>query len=353
MPPTINVHTHYQPRTVLDIVRPYGIEMTTRDGGWYFRSGELEYRVPGTPDQFWGDGVHQQIPFMDENGIDVHVLQPSAMIFSYHLSAEVNHEFSRAFNDETSRHIAPHRDRFWGSAQLPMQDLDLAAQVDLAAQELMRAVRELGLKSCSVGYALSGGRTLSDPECDAFLTTVEELDVPILLHPVALGQDLDLPAAGGEWLMTHQADWAWGYLFVETLAVVGLIFSGTLGRHPNLRVMIPHGGGMIPFQIGRLDYHSRVYGTPNRLAEQGLSTDIFGYLRQLFFDTVVHDPRSLRLLINVIGEDNVVLGSNYPGWDNAPIWETIRTLDGVSDGGKDKILGANAAERLFHAEALG
>jgi aminocarboxymuconate-semialdehyde decarboxylase len=341
MPPVINVHTHYQPRSVLEIVRPYGIEMTTRNGDWYFRTGDVEYTVPGTPDRFWGEGVHQQIPFMDENGIDVHVLQPSPMVFSYHLEPKVNQEFSRAFNDETAKHIAAHPDRFWGSAQLPMQD------PDLAAEELTRAVQELGLRSCSIGYALGGGRTLTDPAYAGFISTAEELDVPILLHPVALGQDLDLPAARGEWLMDHQVDWAWGYLFTETVAVVGLIFSGTLGRHPNLRVMIPHGGGMIPYQIGRLDYHAKVYGAVDRLAEQGLSGDVHSYLRQLYFDTVVHRPASLRLLIDVMGEDNVVLGSNYPGWDNAPIWETIRTLPDLSDEAKAKILGGNAADHLF------
>ena len=341
--PVINVHTHYQPRSVLEIVRPYGIEMTTRNGNWYFRSGDVEYTVPGTPERFWGDGLHEQIPFMDEHGIDVHVLQPSPMIFSYHLDAKVNQTFSRAFNDETATHIAAHPDRFWGSAQLPMQD------PDLAAEEITRAVRDLGLKSCSMGYALGGGRTLSDPAYDDFLSTVEELGVPILRHPVALGQDLDLRAAGGEWLMDHQVDWAWGYLFTETVAVVGLIFSGTLGRHPDLRVMIPHGGGMIPYQIGRLDHHARVYGAVDRLAEQGLSSDLHGYLRQLYFDTVVHEPASLRLLIDVMGDDNVVLGSNYPGWDDAPIWQTIRTLPGLSEASKAKILGGNAAQHLFKA----
>jgi aminocarboxymuconate-semialdehyde decarboxylase len=347
MPPVINVHTHYQPRSVLEIVRPYGIEMTTRDGGWYFRSGDVEYTVPGTPERFWGDGLHAQIPFMDEHGIDVHVLQPSPMIFSYHLEAKVNQEFSRAFNDETARHIAEHPGRFWGAAQLPMQD------PDMAAEELTRAVRELGLNCCSMGYALGGGRTLTDPAYDAFLSTVEELDVPILLHPVALGQDLDLKAANGTWLRDHQADWAWGYLLTETVAVVGLIFSGALGRHPNLRVMIPHGGGMVPYQIGRLDHHARVYGAVDRLTEAGLSGDVHGYLRHLYFDTVVHEPASLQLLVDVMGEDNVVLGSNYPGWDDAPIWETIRTLPGLSETARDKVLGVNAAERLFRVPVAG
>jgi hypothetical protein len=111
----------------------------------------------------------------------------------------VNDEFSRGFNDETARHIAPHRDRFWGSAQLPMQDLDLAAA------ELTRAVRDLGLKSCSIGYALGGGRTLSDLSARTSSRRSRSSTSPILLHPVALGQDLDLPAAGGERLMRRSA----------------------------------------------------------------------------------------------------------------------------------------------------
>ncbi len=125
--------------------------------------------------------------------------------------------------------------------------------------------------------------------------------------------------------MKYQFDWAWGYLFVETAAMIGFIFSGALDRHPDLRVMIPHGGGMLPYQIGRLKHHVRVFaqgsgGTLQRSVDE--------YLPAFYLDTVVHDPRGLRLLIDVIGEDNVVLGSNYPGWDNAPIWEIIRSCRG-------------------------
>jgi aminocarboxymuconate-semialdehyde decarboxylase len=342
LPPVINVHTHYQPQSVLPIIEPYGIKMVTAgDGSWHFRSGDVEYNIPGTSEQFWGRGLGGQIPDMDAAGIDINVLQPSPMIFSYHLEPKVNREFSRAFNNETAKHISEHPDRFWGSAQLPMQDLEMAAA------ELERAVTELGLKSCSVGYVLGSDRTLADPECDEFLSVVERLNVPILLHPVALGQDMDLVAGGGNWLMKYQMDWAWGYIFTESAAVVGLILGGALDRHPDLRVMIPHGGGMIPYQIGRLDYHAKVFGRGHRHVGDQLAHDPTEYLKRFYFDTVVHAPRSLELLIDVMGEDNVVMGSNYPGWDNAPIWETIRALPNVSDRAKEKILGENAAERLF------
>ncbi|HET9103913.1 MAG TPA: amidohydrolase family protein [Solirubrobacteraceae bacterium] len=342
MPPVINVHTHYQPASVLPIIEPYGISMTTGpDGGWHFRSGDVEYNIPTTPDKFWGSGLGGQIPEMDAAGVDINVLQPSPMIFSYHLEAPVNREFSRAFNDETAAHIAEHPDRFWGSAQLPMQDLVMAAE------ELERAVAQLGLKACSLGYVLGPDRTLADPECDEFLSAVEQLDVPILLHPVALGQDMDLRAGGGEWLLKYQLDWAWGYLFSETAAVIGFIFSGALDRHPDLRIMVPHGGGMIPYQFGRMEHQARVFGAGHRDAGERLKRPPAEYLKRFWFDTVVHDPRALTLLIDVMGEDNVVLGSNYPGWDNAPIWETIRALPQVSDRAKAKILGENAAERLF------
>ena len=278
---------------------------------------------------------------MDENGIDVHVLQPSPMVFSYHLEAAVNNEFSRAFNDETARHVAEHPDRFWGSAQLPMQDLDLAAA------ELERAVRELGLRLVLAGLRHRAGPHAGRYRLRGVPRAAERLDVPILLHPVALGQDLDLRPRAAEWIMKHQIDWAWGYLFTESVAVIGLIFSGALDRHPSLRVMIPHGGGMIPYQVGRLAYHAEVYGRGDRFAGERLERAPTEYLSRMYFDTVVHEPASLKLLIDVIGEDNVVLGSNYPGWDNAPIWDPIRALPGVSDEAKEKVLGRNAAERLF------
>jgi predicted TIM-barrel fold metal-dependent hydrolase len=109
--------------------------------------------------------------------------------------------------------------------------------------------------------------------------------------------------------------------------------------------MVPHGGGMIPYQVGRLRYQGEVFGAKGGSIER----DPLEYLDRLFFDTVVHEPASLELLIEVMGPDNVVMGSNYPGWDNAPIWETIKSLD-LDDETKEKVLGRTAAERLFREE---
>ena len=277
---------------------------------------------------------------MDAAGVDVHVLSASPMIFSYHLPPDVATVFGRAFNDEVAGYIAQYPNRFWGSAQLPMQDLDAAAA------ELERAVGQLGFRSCTVGFVLGPERTLADIECDAFLSTAERLNVPILLHPVALGQDLDLAAGRGSWLLKYQMDWAWGYLFVETLAVVGFVLSGALDRHPNLRVMIPHGGGMLPFQRGRLDFQAKVFGAGGGVGHK-LDRPPSEYLSHFYFDTVLHEARALEFLIETVGIKNVVLGSNYPGWDNLPIWDMIRALPSLDDEAKDDILGRNAVERLF------
>ena len=88
------------------------------------------------------------------------------------------------------------------------------------------------MKSCSLGYVLGNDRTLAEPECDEFLLAVEELDVPILMHPVALGQDIDPRRRRRPVAAQVPGRLAWGYLFAETAAVVGLIFSGALDLHP-------------------------------------------------------------------------------------------------------------------------
>ncbi|MCW2995508.1 MAG: Aminocarboxymuconate-semialdehyde decarboxylase [Conexibacter sp.] len=333
----IDTHTHFQPRAVLDVVAPFGITMTERaDGRYLFRSGDLEYVIPGSPNAFWGDGLADRVAQMDAAGVDIQVLQPSPLVFNLHLPAAVNARFSRAFNEQTAALIAAFPERFWGSAHLPVQD------PVLAAAELEHAVTQLGFRSCTIDFVTGGGRTLAAPEYEPLLAAAQALDVPIQLHPVPLGQTMDLVAAGAPWLAEHQTDWAWGYLFGETVAVAGLILGGVLDRFPALRFSVPHGGGMIPYHLGRLERHAEIIG--------GVTRPIAEYLPSFFFDTVVHDPRALVFLIQMMGDQQVVLGTNHPGWDDFPGWDVVRGLPGISDEAKARILGQNAATRLFASQ---
>ena len=220
---------------------------------------------------------------------------------------------------------------------------------DAATLELERAVGELGLVSCSVGWSYGPTQTLGHPDYDGLLAKAVELDVPVMIHPVALGQSTDLISGGAEWLSEYDLDSLWGYIYVETAAIVGMIFSGALDRHPDLRLFVPHGGGMVPYHVGRVEQYAAL--SKQRAGPIRLQRSIPEYLEQFYFDTIVHDPRGMKLLIDVMGPDNVVLGTNWSGWDDAPLWELIRGLDGISDQTKAKILGLNATERLYRARA--
>jgi aminocarboxymuconate-semialdehyde decarboxylase len=346
MSPVVNAHTHYQPASIFESLADYGIELKHKsDGTTSISFGGHESTMPaaggwgsGANNRFWSKSVDRHLAEMDQHRIDVHVLQPSPRIFNYDLDPEINLAFARAYNDQLAEHIAAHPDRFWGSALLPMQDLDLAVE------ELRRAVRSLGMRACTCGYVLGPDLTLADPACAPFLAAVEELGVPLLVHPGGLENDLDVEAGRGLWMRKYHVDWSWGYLYTETAAVLGFIFGGALERHPKLRLMIPHGGGMIPYQVGRMSYQAAILPSEGKAP---LPREPEEYLSRFYFDTAVHDPRGLKLLIDVMGEDHVVLGTNYPGWDNAPVWDLIRDHPELSEQAKSKVLGDNAAQHLF------
>ena len=346
MPPVINVHTHFQPSGVEQALEPLGLTwLKNADGSFTFRAGKVEYRMPPTSKRnegFFGASLHTRLPVMDADGIDVHVLSASPMLFGYDLDVDTAVGVAHAFNDALAADIGRFPDRFWGAAQLPMQD------PQMATEELERAVRELGLRSASIGWSYGSERTLAHLDYDEFLAAAVELDVPLMIHPVALGQSMDVAAGGGAWLMSHEVDWGWGYLFVETAAIVGLIFGGALDRHPALRVMVPHGGGMIPYQVGRLEQMARFI--PRQAGREPLPRPIADYLKQFYFDSLVHDGRGLKLLIDVMGSDNVVLGTNLGGWDDFPVWDLIRSHPELDDATKAKVLGGNAADRLYRRQ---
>jgi aminocarboxymuconate-semialdehyde decarboxylase len=136
-------------------------------------------------------------------------------------------------------------------------------------------------------------------------------------------------------MMRFDLDLLLGFAFEETLAVATLIFGGVLHRHPNLDICVSHGGGASAFLIGRLRHVTMVRKWLPEWLQDEVAFD--GYYQRLWFDTLVHDSKSLRLLEAAAGHDRLVLGTNFAGWDQ-------RALVEVGDLGTD--ISANARRLL-------
>ena len=197
--------------------------------------------------------------------------------------------------------IQEYPDRLLGSATLPMQD------VDAACKELERSINDLGLSAVSTGTDYPFG--LDDPRLDDFYKTVIELDVPLFLHPSSTG------GAEGpdDWRMgRYDMSIMLGYAYEETLAVATLIIGGVLDRHPDLDICISHGGGAMPYLIERFSEMSEFRDwAPEGVKKNGFVNE----LKRLWFDAHVHGEKSQKMLFDLIGEDRLVYGTNFGGWD--------------------------------------
>ena len=255
----------------------------------------------------------RRLEWMDAQEIDVQVLSSWMDFSSYVLDPEDGVWLAGAFNELTQEAIAAHPDRFLAMAAVPLQ------APDLAAGELRRAVGELGMVAVEIGTRVLD-RELDDPGLTPFWSAAEELDALVLVHPI--------PASiGHERLQRYFFDNIVSNPAEETVAAAHLIFGGILERHPQLRVCLTHGGGFLPYQIGRQDrgFHGNV-----RDAASVLTRPPSSYLRRFFYDSVVHSTESLGFLVGRVGDDRVVLGSDYPFPMGDP--EPVATVRGASLG---------------------
>jgi aminocarboxymuconate-semialdehyde decarboxylase len=204
-----------------------------------------------------------------------------------------------------------------------------------AAAELRHAITKLGLVGVELATTVDG-LELDDPSLEPFWTAAEELKALLLVHPGASLAGRIASRYGLANLVGNPAE--------STIAIAHLIFGGVLERHPDLRLIIVHGGGFAPYQIGRWD---RGFSTGTRGAAEHLTRSPGEWLRTLYFDTVLHSPQSLRHLIDVVGIERVVLGSDYPYVMGEP--EPVRALDaveGLDDEARDLILHGNVSALL-------
>ncbi len=297
----VDVHTHFIPQFAVD-EGPDGAFGAREDDGWFVHP--QGFRYPLSP-EFLDPAA--KLAQMDRLGIHVSVLSSSPTLFFYDVAAGPAVEFARRSNDALAAIVAGH-ERLEGFATLPLQ------APEEAAVELRRAVEELGLHGAQIGTNC-GPTPLDAPELEPVLAAADALDVPLMLHPYYVG-----PKPGLEdFYLTNSV----GNPLDTCVAAVRLIHAGVFDRLERLRIILVHGGGFLPFQIGRFDHSYDVRPEPKVALHRRPSL----YLDRFWIDTITHADLPLEFLSSLIGKDHLVLGTDLPFdmADSAPL-ERIRRV---------------------------
>jgi aminocarboxymuconate-semialdehyde decarboxylase len=324
-----DVHTHFIPSGILDYFAsadgPDAVGVEEREGRDPLVVHSNGLRYPVFP--LFHDPA-AKLEQMDRDGIDRAVVSIVPTLFLYDLEPEDMARAHRIINDAAAAFAARGDGRLAAMAVVPLPD------PDAAVAELRRA-HELGLRGVEIGSSALGVM-LDDPALDPFWAAAAELGDPVMIHPYAMMLGEPEPALRGY----HLAN-AVGNPHETYGAASRLIVGGVLDRHPELRVLLVHGGGSFPYQLGRL---SHAYGAREDTSAVA-AHDPRDYLRNLLFDTVVFDERALAYLVGFAGDDQVLFGTDIP-FDMADLSGLEHVPRVASGDAAQRILGGNA-ERLF------
>ena len=322
----VDLHCHFIPPALIRRIELEGaahsISITDR-GTVSFAGRDATQALPeGMLD------LDERVAWMDAQEVGVQVLSAWMDFSAYVLDPKDGAWLARSLNELTAEAIEGRADRFRAMAAVPLQ------APEQAAEELRYALDELGMVAVEVATSVVD-RELDDASLDPFWRAAEELDALVLVHPYA--------SIGSERLSRYFLNNIVGNPAEETVAAAHLIYGGVLERHPRLRVCLTHGGGFLPYQIGRQD---RGFESMAGLTAVSLHSRPSDFLRRFYYDTVVHGPEALRFLAARVGADRVVLGSDYPFpmGDPEPV-ATVRKAR-LDDDAALAILGGNAIEAL-------
>ncbi|HUO45557.1 MAG TPA: amidohydrolase family protein [Acidimicrobiia bacterium] len=265
---------------------------------------------------------------MDRMGVDMQVVSISPYQIYTWAAPDLAEEVSRLSNDDLADAIAPHSDRFIGLGTVPVQDCGRAVA------ELERCLDQLAFKGVELTTNIEG-EDLSSPRLEPFWVRAEELGAVLFLHSAGFTHP--------ERLADHYFINILGHPIEGTLAAAHLIFGGVLERHPDLKVVMAHGGGYLAAYPGRIDHAYRARAD----VQDGLPRPPGDYLRRFYLDTVVFEPDQLGFLINRYGADHIVLGTDYPYDMGEPDpLALLAKVPGLGEGEVAAIRGGNAAALL-------
>lgn len=292
----IDVHAHFVPPAILDALRrrgsQLGISLVEKAPG--SSCCRFDYGLEVRPFFSGLLDLDRRFSEMERQRIQRQILSLWTDIFGYGMDARKGNAWHRIMNDSLAELCAAHPDRLsWmASGALP----DAAG----AARELERSVRQ-GAVGAIVAANIEG-TNLGEAVLDEYWASCEELDVPVFVHP-ALPQ---APPRTGKFGLNQIC----AYTMDTTLAVGSMIMSGTLDRFSRLRLLLAHGGGSLPYLIGRFD---RVHeAMDRRQTGNEAASRPSAYLHRFLYDSLLHEPEALRFLQTLVGTERILLGGDAP-----------------------------------------
>ena len=291
---TIDIHTHILPENIPNFKEKFGY------GGFV----SLDHHKPccakmmmddkffrEVDDNCWSDEA--RIKECDKLGVDVQVLSTVPVMFSYWAKDKDTLVVAEFLNDHIADIVKRNPKRFIGLGTVPMQN------PDLAIQELIRC-KEIGLRGIQIGSHINDWN-LDRAELFPIFQKCEELEMSIFVHPWDM--------MGKEKMEKYWLPWLVGMPAETSLAICSMIFGGVFERLPNLKVAFAHGGGSFPATIGRIEHGFNV--RPDLCAIDN-NVNPRDYLGNFYLDSLVHEPKMLEFIVDMMGEDKICLGTDYP-----------------------------------------
>lgn len=321
----VDFHNHFYPPAYLEAVRSgQSVLEVTQDS-----EGNLVLHYPG--DYNVVVRGHRDIEFrqqvLDRFGIDLQVLTFTSP-GTHGETPDRALALARLVNDSLATIVRARRDRFAALATLPLND------TAAAVEELERAVKELGFRGAMV-FSNVNGTPLSDSRFWPLYEKADALGAVLYIHPI---DPVGVEAMTDYWLMPLV-----GFPLDTTLAAAKLVFSGVVARFPNIKWVLAHSGGAIPYLAERLDRGYEAFEE----CRQNIDRPPSEYLRLFYYDTVNFDPAALRLALNFAGVEHLLAGSDYPHriGSLSRMLESIESLE-LDPAEREAILGRNASELL-------
>lgn len=327
----IDSHAHIVPLELIDEARRHGASLgvTVEDTE---RGPALQFEGLATLRPLGGLArLESRIDWMEQQELSLQILGSWLDIQGYTLSAGNAATWARLFNEHLSQVATDHPGRFAALATVPIQD------GVLAARELEYAARELGM----LGVMLAADpvdQDLSKENFEPFWDAAEALDVPIVMHPPTHGF--------GASIRPSYLSFSLGRTLDTTITTAKLILGGLFDRHPNLQMMLVHGGGYLPYQAARIDNgYLGGNGRPVELLRDKPSD----YLPLLYYDNVNVSAPVVRMMGDIAGTDHLLLGSDYVfAGPESPIAANILEAGFTAD--QVDLICCGNARRLFFKE---